>query len=169
MDKTPVIQTPGVFGRSMHVANSPGLMYSMGSRMKSPLFTPMRSYHNQEFTQEYQPDMSVMHSPGIGGQTPLPFNQISNTPLIAQSTSPLYGMAMSVNRIAGSSYIRSPHYNMASNMGATNSPNYSSSARSHSPDYNSPGSGRYGNSPSYGQTPPIDSNRPFKDEEDAEE
>ena len=109
--------------------------------------------------------MSVMHSPGIGGQTPLPFGQMSNTPMMGQSTSPLYyGTSMSMNRIGNSSYIRSPHYNMASNIGATNSPNYSSSARSHSPDYNSPGSGRYGNSPSYGQTPPADSNRPFKDE-----
>ena len=163
LDKTPIINTPSCgFGRSMHnMANSP-MMYNVGggSSIKSPLFTPMRSYHKQEFTQEYQPDLSVMHSPGIGGQTPLPFNQMASTP-IAQSTSPVYGIMSSANRMQNS-YLRSPYYNM--NYMGTSSPNYSSSARSHSPDYNTPGSNRHGspNSPSYSPTP-INSNRPPKD------
>ncbi len=109
-----------------------------------------------------------MHSPVMGGQTPLPFNQISSTP-IAQSSSPVYGLGMSsVNRMQ-SAYLRSPHYNMNYNMG-TSSPNYSSSARSHSPDYNTPGSSRHGspNSPSYSPTP-VSVNRAPKDEEDEEE
>lgn len=145
--------------------NSP-MIYGGMTGTKSPLFTPMRSYHKQEFTDEYQPpDMSVMHSPVMGGQTPLSFGQMGSTPL-AQSNSPVYGMS-SVNRIA-SSYMRSPHYNVSYGM-AANSPNYSSSARSHSPDYNTPGSSRHGspNSPSYSPTPI--SNRPLKDEEDEEE
>ena len=52
LDKTPIINTPGVFGKSMHIANSP-MIYGMGGRssMQSPLFTPMKSYHKQEFTQ----------------------------------------------------------------------------------------------------------------------
>lgn len=111
--------------------------------------------------------MSVMHSPIMGGQTPLPFAQMSSTPM-AQSTSPVYGMGMSsVNRMQ-STYMRSPHYNMTYGMG-TSSPNYSSSARSHSPDYNTPGSSRHGspNSPSYSPTPI--NNRPIKDEEEDED
>lgn len=105
-----------------------------------------------------------MHSPALlGGQTPLPFNQIGSTPL-AQSSSPIYGFGMSsVNRMQ--STFRSPHYNMNYNVG-TASPNYSSSSISRSPDYNTPGSGsqRYGSplSPSYNQTP-IGSNRMPKD------
>jgi hypothetical protein len=147
----------------MHMMNSP-MVYGAGTTSKSPLFTPMRSYHKQEFTQEYQPDLSIMHSPVMGGQTPLPFNQLSSTP-IAQSSSPIYNMGLTSNRMQ-SSYARSPHYNISYNMG-TSSPNYSSSARSHSPDYNSPGSNRIGspNSPSYSLTP-IVSNRAPKDEED---
>jgi len=105
-----------------------------------------------------------MHSPALGGQTPLPFAHLSSTP-IAQSTSPVYDMRSSVNRMQ-STYLRSPHYNVNYNIG-TSSPNYSSSARSHSPDYNTPGSNRHGspNSPSYSPTP-IVSNRVAKDEED---
>lgn len=161
LDRTPILNTPVAFGRSMHVMNSP-MVYGGGAGTKSPLFTPMRSYHKQEFTGEYQPDMSVMHSPIMGGQTPLPFAQISSTPM-AQSTSPVYGIGMSsVNRMQ-STYMRSPHYNMAYGMG-TSSPIYSSSNRSHSPDYGTPGSSRHGspNSPSYSPTPI--NNRPLKDE-----
>ncbi len=48
MDKTPILNTPGVFGKSAHMMNSPGPMYSQGGyNMKSPLFTPIRSYHQQ--------------------------------------------------------------------------------------------------------------------------
>lgn len=47
LDKTPILNTPGIFGRSMHVANSPNIFGGGGSSMKSPLFTPMRSYHKQ--------------------------------------------------------------------------------------------------------------------------
>jgi len=115
--------------------------------------------------------MSVVHSPGpgvLGGQTPLPFNQLSSTPLAP--TSPVYGMGMSSmhNRFQGTSYLRSPHYNMG--YGSTNSPNYySSSMRSRSPDYNSPAnsSNRYGNSPNYTPTLHESNRQPFKDEEDA--
>lgn len=51
-EKTPIIGTPNVFpgGRSMHAMNSP-MFYGGGAGTKSPLFTPMRSYHKQEFTQ----------------------------------------------------------------------------------------------------------------------
>ena len=162
LDRTPIDNTPRVFGgRSMH-AGSPYVYGGGGTASKSPLFTPMRSYHKQEFTGEYQPDLSVMHSPIMGGQTPLPFNQLSSTP-IAQSSSPIYNMALTSNRIQ-STYMRSPHYNAIYNAG-TSSPNYSSSARSHSPDYNSPGSNRHGspNSPSYSPTP-VSAHRPPKDE-----
>lgn len=105
-----------------------------------------------------------MHSPGMGGQTPLPFGQMSNTPL-PQSTSPVYGYNMSsVPRMQ--STFRSPVYNMGYNM-STTSPIYSSSSINRSPDYNAPGSGshRYGSphSPNYAQTP-IGSNRAPKDE-----
>ncbi len=104
-----------------------------------------------------------MHSPVMqGGQTPLPFNQLSSTP-IPTSSSPIYNLGLSSNRMQ-SSYLRSPHYNAIYNAG-TSSPNYSSSARSHSPDYNSPGSNRLGspNSPSYSPTP-NSGNRAPKDE-----
>jgi len=47
-DRTPIMNTPNQFGRSMHIANSPASIYAMGgASLKSPLFTPMRSYHNQ--------------------------------------------------------------------------------------------------------------------------
>ncbi len=166
IDRTPIVNTPVAYGRSMHAMNSP-IVFGGATGSKSPFFTPIRSYHKQEFTAEYQPDMSVMHSPVMGGQTPLPFAQISSTPM-AQSSSPVYGMGMSSANRMQSTYMRSPHYNMTYGMG-TNSPNYSSSARSHSPDYNTPGSSRHGspNSPSYSPTPV--NNRPLKDEEDEED
>lgn len=161
LDRTPIDYTPGpVFGgRSMHAASP--YVYG-GTSSKSPLFTPMRSYHKQEFTQEYQPDLSVMHSPVMGGQTPLPFNQLSSTP-IAQSSSPIYNMGLTSNRMQ-STYLRSPHYNAIYNAGSS-SPNYSSSNRSHSPSYDSPGSNRHGSpsSPNYAATP-ISAHRPAKDE-----
>jgi DNA-directed RNA polymerase II subunit RPB1 len=171
IDRTPIAHTPGPYGfggKSMH-AVSP-YIFGGGTSSKSPLFTPMRSYHKQEFTQEYQPDLSVMHSPIAGGQTPLPFGQLGATP-IAQSTSPVYNMAYTSNRI-GSTYARSPHYNAIFNA-ASSSPNYSSSLRSHSPDYNTPGSrigspGGSPHSPSY-VTTPLSVRRAPKDEEDDEE
>lgn len=47
-DKTPILETPFGFGRSMHVMNSPGpAMYSRGLAINSPIFTPVRSYHHQ--------------------------------------------------------------------------------------------------------------------------
>lgn len=50
LDKTPIINTPIGFGggKTPFGMNSPGPMYSQGGlSMKSPLFTPMRSYHQQ--------------------------------------------------------------------------------------------------------------------------
>ncbi len=47
IDRTPINYTPNVFGgRSMHMMNSP-MVYGPGPSTKSPLFTPMRSYHRQ--------------------------------------------------------------------------------------------------------------------------
>lgn len=46
LDKTPILNTPVAFGRSMHVMNSP-MLYAGGAGNKSPFFTPIRSYHKQ--------------------------------------------------------------------------------------------------------------------------
>lgn len=171
LDRTPIQNTPGPYGfGGKSIQNmSPYVYGGAGMLNKSPLFTPMRSYHKQQFTEEYQPDLSVMHSPLAGGQTPLPFNQLGATPL-PQSTSPVYNMAYTSNRIGSTS--RSPHYNAIFNA-ASNSPNYSSSLRSHSPDYNTPGSrigspGGSPHSPSYANTP-LSVQRAPKDEEDDDE
>ena len=90
----------------------------------------------------------------MGGQTPLPFAQISSTTPLAQSTSPMYGYGLSsVPRMQ--STFRSPAYGPGYNM-STSSPMYSSSSVSRSPDYNAgSGSHRYGSphSPNYAQSP----------------
>jgi hypothetical protein len=95
-----------------------------------------------------------MHSPIMGGQTPLPFAHISSTTPLAQSTSPMYGYALSsVPRMQ--STFRSPVYGAAYNI-STSSPIYSSSSLSRSPDYSiGSGSHRYGSphSPNYPQSP----------------
>lgn len=97
--------------------------------------------------------MSVMHSP-LGGQTPLPFGQMSSGTPFVQSTSPAYGYGLSSAPRMQSTF-RSPVYNMG--YGMSSSPIYSSSSISRSPDYNTPGSGshRYGSphSPNYAQSP----------------
>jgi hypothetical protein len=149
------MKSPSVYGGGI---GSPGF--------QTPLYNVSGEFsqHHQEGLPSTSPIMSKTPiytyniNPSIS--TPIQMGQSSPMYINANTSSFYRGSQSSYSNVPG----RSPGYHQVSN-----SPNYSSSNRSHSPDYNSSmrSSGRYGNSPNY--TPnQADNNKEFKNEEDQE-